>query len=69
MRLRIQKDIGFSKDEEVNMGGDVSMMPKATLKEGEVRGKDDFSLKRKAGYDDSKDDCGLLPERSKKRMR
>jgi hypothetical protein len=46
--LRIQKDIGFSKD-EVNMGEDVSMMPKATLKEGEGRGKDDFSLKRKAG--------------------
>ncbi len=67
MRLRIQKDLGFSKDEEINME-DVNLTPEATLEEGKVRERDDISLKRKAGYGDNDDDCALLSRKSKKRV-
>jgi hypothetical protein len=69
VRLRIQKDFGFSKAENVKMEEDVSMIPETTLEEGKVREKDKIPLKRKAGYDDSEDDCVFLPENTKKRMR
>lgn len=67
MKLRIQKEFGFSKDEEINMEEAVNMMSEATLEEGEAREKDDISRKRKAGNDDSDDDCAFLSRKSKKR--
>jgi len=67
VKLRIQKEFGFSKDEEINMEEVVNMLSEATLEEGEAREKGDISRKRKAGNDDSGDDCVFLSGKSKKR--
>jgi hypothetical protein len=56
--------------ENANGEENVSMMEKSHMVGAEVHGKENTSLKRKAGYDNSvgeEDDCVFLFERPKKR--